>query len=140
MGRIFQGFGGVVKPKATKPAAPQAEDYPSVIAAIAKMPQDALMPAEARGKPDTGDWADTAEFAADLARVMDIAQKSNQTECTVNLGDSYGQFKDRAALRTAVETIIQQLRDALPHHASGVKFVNVKTGKTFLTRGIAQTP
>ena len=95
--------------------------------------------AEAKGKPDTGEWASTSEFAADLARVMDVAQKSNQTECTVNLGDNYEHVKDRAALRNAVETIIQQLRDSLPHHASGVKYVNVKTGKTILTRGIAHT-
>lgn len=139
LGRIIQGAGGVVKPTVTRPAAPQSEDYPSVTAAIAKMPKDALVPAEAKGKGDAGEWAETAEFAADLARVMDVAQKSNQTECTVNLGDNYEHVKDRAALRNAVETIIQQIRDALPHHASGVKYVDVKTGRTLLTRGMAQT-
>jgi hypothetical protein len=140
VGRIIQGLGGVVKPKATKPAGPQSEDYPAVTAAIAKMPKDALIPAEAKDKSDAAGWATTAEFAAELARAMDIAQKSKQTETTVTLGENYAQVKNREALRDAVEAIIQQLRDALPHHAAGVKYVIVKTGKTTLTRGIVQTP
>jgi hypothetical protein len=140
LARIGKGLGGVFKPKATKPAAVQADDYPSVTAAIAKMPKDALIPPEAKDKSDAAGWAITAEFAAELARAMDIAQKSKQTETTVFLGENYNQVKNREALRDKVEAIIQQLRDALPHHAAGVKYVIVKTGSTTLTRGMVQTP
>jgi len=140
LGRIAKGAGGVLKPTQTKPAPVQSEDYPSVTAAIAKMPKDALVPAEAKGKGDPGEWADTAEFALAVAREMDKAQKSKQTECTITLGANYETVKGREALRDAVEAIIQQLRDALPHHAAGVKYVIVKTGRTTLTRGMVQTP
>jgi Domain of unknown function (DUF4157) len=140
LGRIGQGAGGVFKPKETKPAGVQADDYPAVESAIAKMPKDALVPAEVKGKGNTDDWAATADFALDLARSMDFAQKSKQSECIVTLGSNYEGIKDREALRIAVEAIIQQLRDALPHHATDVKYVVVKTGKTTLTRGIVQAP
>jgi hypothetical protein len=136
--RVVQGLPGVFKPKVRKPAAPQSEDYPAVTAAIAKMPKDALIPAESKGKGDPDAWASTADFAFELARAMDVAQKSKQTECTVTLGSNYESVKNREALRDAVEAIIQQLRDALPHHASGVKYVIVKTGRTTLTRGMLQ--
>jgi hypothetical protein len=140
LGRIAQGAGGVLNPKETKPPGVQAEDYPAVESAIAKMPKDALIPAEVKGKGNTDDWAATADFALDLARAMDFAQKSKQTECTITLGSNYEGIKDREALRIAVEAIIQELRDALPHHAADVKYIIVKTGKTTLTRGIVQGP
>jgi len=92
--RLGQGFKSALKPQAVKPAAPKSEDYPAVTAAIAKMPKDALVPAEAKGKGDPDEWASTAEFASDLARRMDIAQKSGQTEITVDLG-----WKMRGRLR-----------------------------------------
>jgi hypothetical protein len=138
--RVIKGLPGVFKPKATKPAAVQADDYPSVTAAIAKMPKDALIPPEAKDKSDAAGWAVTEEFAAAAARAMDIAQKSKQNETTVYLGENYNQVKNREALRDKVEAIIQQLRDALPHHAADVKYVIVKTGNTTLTRGMVQTP
>jgi hypothetical protein len=140
--RIAKGLGGVIKPKATKPAAVQSEDYPAVTAAIAKMPKDALIPPDAKDKSEDAGWAITAEFAAAAAREMDIAQKSKQNECTVQLGSNYESVsaKSRELLRDKVEAIIQQLRDALPHHAAGVKYVIVKVGRTTLTRGMVQTP
>jgi hypothetical protein len=136
--RIGQGIKSAVNPQKVKPAAPQAEIYPAVTAAIAKMPKDALVPAEAKGKDDPDEWASTAEFANDLARRMDIAQKGGQTEFTVDLGANYEGIKNRDTLRDSVEAIIQQVRDALPHHASGVRYVIVKTGKITLTRGMAE--
>ncbi|MGC1421520.1 MAG: DUF4157 domain-containing protein [Terracidiphilus sp.] len=140
LGRIAQGAGGVLKSKETKPPGVQADDYPAVESAIAKMPKDALVPAEVKGKGNTDDWAATSDFALDLARSMDFAQRSKQSECIVTLGSNYEGIKDREALRIAVEAIIQQLRDALPHHATDVKYVIVKTGRTTLTRGIVQAP
>jgi hypothetical protein len=137
--RIGKGLPQAVNPKAVKSAPPQSEVYPSVTAAIAKLPKGALIPAEEKAKGDPDNWADTATFAEDLARRMDVAQKSGQTELTVNLGEQYEQVKSKEALRDAVEDIIQKLRDALPHHAADVKYVIVKLGKYTLTRGMVQT-
>jgi hypothetical protein len=138
LARIIKGIKPALKGTPTKPAAPVAEVYPSVTEAIKKMPADALIPAESKGKSDPAQWAETATFAEDLARRMDLAQKSKQTEVTVELGYNYATVKGRDALRDAVEAIIQQLRDALPHHATEVKHVKVTIAGKLLTVGIAQ--
>jgi hypothetical protein len=137
--RIIEGLKKTTKAPATKPAAPEADTYAAVETAIAKIPKNALVPAEARGKGDDDSFADAQVFAHDLARRLDIAQKSNQDTVMINLGDMYAGVKDRGALREAVEAIIKQIRQALPHHASGVKYVDVRTGKNLLTRGMVGT-
>jgi len=133
--RIIKGLKSTLTQKPTKAAAPEAETYPAVTEAIKKMPKDALIPAEAKGKSDPDQWAETSTFAEELARRMDLAQKSKQTEITVELGYNYANVKNRDSLRDAVEAIIQQLRDALPHHATEVRYVKVTTGGKLLTVG-----
>jgi hypothetical protein len=135
--RIIKGLKPTLTQKPTKPAEPMAETYPAVTEAIKKMPKDALIPAESKGKSDPDQWADTPTFAEGLARQMDLAQKNKKTEITVELGYNYANVKNRDALRDAVEAIIQQLRDALPHHATEVRYVKVTTGGKLLTIGTA---
>ncbi len=137
--RFLGGLGKAVHPPTPHPAPPVAKNYPDVEAAIAKIPEDALVPAEARGKGLEGNFASARDFARDLAHQMDVAQQSGKDTIQVNLGDDYAQVKDRASLRAAVEGIIAQLRAALPHHATNVINVDVMTGKTPLTRGRARS-
>lgn len=136
--RIGKGLKPAMKAPATKAAPPEAESYPAVEAAIAKIPRNALVPAEAKGKGSDDDWADAQEFARDLAKQLDVAQKSNQDEISLNLGDNYAAVKDRQGVRQAVEAIIAKIRQALPHHAANVKYIDVRTGRSLLTRGMAE--
>jgi hypothetical protein len=127
LGRILEGYKKTVNAPAVKPAAPVAETYPAVEAAIAKIPSDLF------GDTDF----DGQEFARNLARQLDIAQKSRQEEITIDIGEV--ETKDRSRLRKGVETIIALIRQALPHHASNVKYADIRTGKGFLTRGTAES-
>jgi hypothetical protein len=140
LGRIFGNLNKTLNAPRTKPATPQAETYPAVEAVIAKIAKSSLVPAEAKGKGNEDEWANAQDFARDLANKLDVAQKSNQDTVTINLGDNYAHVKDREAVRNAVEAIIKQVRQALPHHASNVKYADVRTGKSLLTRGMAETP
>jgi hypothetical protein len=130
---IKQNYQKVVNAPPTKAPSAEAQSYPEVEAAIAKIPKNIMVP---KGKADDGSWADAQDFARDLARQLDIAQKANQDTITMPLGDNYSGIQDRDAMRDAVESIIAQIRKALPHHAAAVKHVDVRTGKSLLTRGM----
>lgn len=135
MGRFFGGLGGALHPPTPQAPAPTGRNYPDVEAAIARIPQDALVPAEARGREAAASFAGAREFARELARQLDVAQQRNQDTITINLGDNYAQVHDRRAMTAAVESIIAQIRAALPHHATNVINVDVMAGQTWLTRG-----
>jgi hypothetical protein len=134
MRRFFQGVPGAIHPPTPQAPAPSARNYPEVEEAIARIPQDALIPAEARGKREADEFADSRQFAREVARQLDVAQQRGQDTITINLGDNYAQVKDRQGIRAAVEAIIAQIRAALPHHASNVINVDVMAGRTWLTR------
>jgi hypothetical protein len=125
--RVIQGLGGVVHPKDTKPAAPQANVDEAVAAVVRSVAKDALLPAEAKG--GGGDWVDDAQtFALELAKQMDLAQSGADHEAVLTLPASYDGIKDKGAIISAIQTIVQKLRDARPDHASNVK-VTVYVGR-----------
>jgi hypothetical protein len=137
--RFLSGLGKTVNPPTPQKPPPVAGVYPEVEAAIAKIPDDALIPAEAKGKGQDDNYASARAFARDVARRMDVAQQSGLDTIQINLGDNYAQVKNRAALTAAIESIIAQMRAALPNHASGVINVDIVAGKTWLTRGRVKT-
>jgi hypothetical protein len=76
--------------------------------------------------------------ARDLASRLDVAQQQRQESIELRLGDNYNDVRDRAAMITELERIIQLVRDALPHHAAGVVNVDVFFGERWVSRGRAR--
>jgi hypothetical protein len=137
VGRILRGLPEAIRgPRTPRPTPPEARTYPQVEQAMRQIAPDALIPAEARGTPQASAFADAHEVARDLARRLDIAQQQGQDTITLRLGDNYNGVRDRRAMIDAAERIIQLIREALPHHASSVKYVDVYFGERLVTRGV----
>jgi hypothetical protein len=140
LGRIAQGLPGAWRGPAAQPAAgPQARSYPDVDKAIQQIAADALVPAAARGKPEASNYADAREVASDLARRLDIAQQQHSTAVDVRLGINYASLTDRGDIESQLARIVAIIRDALPHHATSVRQVNVFYGDR-LARWIPVSP
>jgi hypothetical protein len=135
LGRFLRDLPGTVKPKAPA-STTQARDNAEVDKALQSIPKDALTPPEARDPAQAGNFALASEVAADLARKLDIAQQQQKERVELRLTDSYNQVKDRMAMITAVVNIVQAVRQALPHHGSAVKYVDVYFGDRLVTRNV----
>ncbi len=138
LGRIARGLPDTIRGPRRPTRRVEARSFPEVESAIGQVSPDALIPAEARGGADADSFADAREFAAQVARELDVAQQRSQDSITIRLGDNYNQVRDRRALVAEIERIIQMIRDALPHHASNVNFVDVFFGESWATRGRAR--
>jgi hypothetical protein len=136
--RILRGAPGVFRPPEPRPVQPAARGSAELDSAIKSIPEDALVPAEFRGGPRAGDFADAREFARDLARQLDIAQQQRRDTISINLGDAYNSVRERQAIRAAIENIIERIRAALPHRGSAVTNVDIYFGRTLITRGRAR--
>jgi Domain of unknown function (DUF4157) len=137
--RIARGLPGALRgPQASRPAPPEARTYPEVESAIQQIAPNALTPAEARGTPTADSFADAREVARDLARRLDIAQQQHQESIELRLGENYNRVRDRDAMVAEIERIIQLVREALPHHAAGVTYVDVFFGERWVTRGMTR--
>jgi hypothetical protein len=139
LGRVFGAREEILRgPRAPRPVLPEARTYPEVERAIQQLAPDAVVPAQFRGTGKAGDFADARLVASDLARRLDVAQQQNQESIQLRLGDNYNSVRDRAAMIAEINRIIQLIRDALPHHATNVKFVDVFFGERLVTRGMAR--
>jgi hypothetical protein len=127
MARIASGLSGALTPP--KKPEPEARSYAEVEQAVAKVRADALIPATARGKKPSPDaWADAKELARGAARQLDVAQQQKRDTVDLQLGANYSAVKDLQSILEEVRRIVLLVRDALPHHASAVRFVDVYTG------------
>ena len=137
--RIARGLPGALRaPQEPRTAPPEARTYPEVERVIQQVAPDALTPAEARGTPEADSFAEARQVARDLASRLDVAQQQRQESIELRLGDNYNGVRDRAAMITELERIIQLVRDALPHHAAGVVNVDVFFGERWASRGSAR--
>jgi Domain of unknown function (DUF4157) len=135
--RIVRGLPEAIRgPRTPRLAPPETRTYPPVEQAIESLSPDALIPAEARGTARAGSFADTREVARDLARRLDVAQQQGQDTIDLRLGDNYNQVRDRTAMIREIERIVTLIRDALPHHAAIVRFVDVYFGNRLVTRSV----
>jgi Domain of unknown function (DUF4157) len=114
-------FPGVKPPP--RPPRPEATPDPQAEAAAARVDPNALIPADARGTAQASGYADATEFARDLARKLDAAQKAKNPSVFVELGSEYANVKERGAIYESARQIILAIRDALAHKASEVKEV-----------------
>jgi hypothetical protein len=129
--RIAGGLGGALqKPPKREP---EARSYPAVEQVVNQIAPGALTPAGTAGAA-AGNFADAQAVARDLARLLDIAQQQGRSEVALRLSAGYGSIKDRGPIYTALQQIALMIRDALPHHASGVTHVNVFIGDRLVTR------
>jgi hypothetical protein len=136
--RFLRGLPGTVKPKKTAPvSAPRGSA--EIDKAVQSIPDNALVPADARGTDKAGNFAEARELAASLARDLDVAQQQQKESVELHLPDDYNHVKDREAMVTEVVKIVQAIRQALPHHASSVKYVDVFFGNHLVTRNVASS-
>jgi hypothetical protein len=122
-----------------RPAPPAARDFPGLAQAIQSIAPDALTPAQARGTEAADSFAGAREVAEDLARRLDVAQQQRVESIELRLGENYHSVRDRAAMIAEVNRIIQIVRNALPHHASNVRYVDVYFGSRWVSRGQARS-
>ncbi len=127
IGRIVQGLPGALKGPRRQPSGPEARSYPEVERAIQQISANALVPAEARGA-DAGDYANAQEVAREVARQLDIAQQQQQEGIVLRLGANYNSVRNQDAILSELARIVRLIKDALPHHASSVRYVNVFFG------------
>ncbi|MGH8531169.1 MAG: DUF4157 domain-containing protein [Gammaproteobacteria bacterium] len=123
-------------PRTARPTPPEARTYPEVERAIQQIAPNALLPPEARGTPQADSFADAREVARALARRLDVAQQQGQDTIDLHLGDNYNQVRDRTAMISEIERIVALIREALPHHASAIRFVDVYFGNRLVTRSV----
>jgi hypothetical protein len=136
LARTLRDLPATIKPK---PPAPPTQSAPGadVEQALRKIPNDSLMPAEARGTPQAGEFVDAAQdVARDLAGKIASAQKKGQEAVDLRLPDSYNHIKDRAAMIEAVINLVKAVREASPNHGSPVQFVDVYFGNRLVTRNV----
>ena len=136
LGRILRDLPGTIKPK---PPAPLTQSAPGadVEQAIGKIPNDSLMPPEARGTPQAGEFIDTAQdVARDLAGKIELAQRKGQEAVDLRLPDSYNHVKGRPAMIDAVISLVKAVREASPNHGLPVKYVDVYFGNRLVTRNV----
>ena len=125
-------IGRVITDMRKKPAKPaiRARDFPAVEEAIKKIAPGALMPPEAKGKSNADEFVDQAQdVARGLAADLDIAQQKNQSTVELRLPPAYHRSQSREAMINAIESIVQTIRQALPHHASNVQNVDLFFGE-----------
>jgi len=130
---IGKGLPGAVKSPPSQKAV-EARSYPQVNDAIAKISKTALIPAEAKGTPNADNFADAQLVAQDLARLLDIAYQQKNDNVTVRLTPNYNDVKDRVEMIREFIKIVQLIRDALPHQASGVSAVDLYFGDRLMQR------
>jgi hypothetical protein len=120
---IPEGGGG----KAAPPAAPTIS---ALEQAIQGLDRSALVPPEARGKPDAAKFADAQLFAREVANVLDAAQRARRFTAELTLKNVYRDMQDTPALFDEIARIVRVVADALPHHASQVSQVIVQIEDT----------
>jgi hypothetical protein len=129
IGRILGGLRQAVRGPQPQPRPePEAQNYPELERAIQQISPNALVPAEARGGPAAGDFADAREMARQLARLLDVAQQQVRDSVNLDLGPAYNNVRNRDAIVAEVGRIVRAIRDALPHHATNVRTVIVRIG------------
>jgi hypothetical protein len=121
--RIFGGLSDTLKgPKQPKPQ--PVELPPEVYKAAAQLDKNLLTPPG--GNPN--DSADVQELAIGLARELDSSYRQGQNQAVLDLGNMYANVKDRERVFSGISQIAEKMRQALPHHAPGVRSVNVVIG------------
>jgi hypothetical protein len=123
VGRIARGLPEAIRGSQARPPVP-AELSAEVLSAIRQVDRSLLTPPGA----SPGDYADAQEVAGALAREMDAAHRERRDSVVLRLGANYGTVRDPASIFDAIRRITRQMRAALPHHAPGVRTVNVMFG------------
>ena len=133
LGRILSGLPDAwsePKKKENRPDARSSQSLEKVISSIDRL---LLTPPDARGTPQSGNYADAREFARRLATELDIAQQQGKSSVSMNLGESYLALKDRSFLYKNLQTIHDQVRKALTDEAQDVTRVQIYSGKRQIT-------
>jgi hypothetical protein len=111
-------------PKAPTPSPPASPSLEQVIRGLDK---DALVPPEARGKPAAAVFVQAQDFAASAATQLDAAQKAKKkTPVELTISAAYRSAQNVPAILDEAARIVQQVANALPHHASEVSQVIVQ--------------
>jgi hypothetical protein len=137
LNRIFnvgKGLPGALKSPPSKTKAVEARSYPQVNAVIDKISKTVLVPTEAKGTSNADNFADAQLVAQDLARQLDIAHQQKNDSITLQLTPNYNGVKDRVDMIREVIKLVQLIRDALPHQASGVSTVDLYFGDRLVQR------
>jgi Domain of unknown function (DUF4157) len=137
LNRIFnvgKGLPGALKTPPSQTMAGEARSYPQVNAVIDKISKTLLVPAEAKGTSNADNFADAQLVAQDLARQLDIAHQQKNDSITLQLTPNYNGVRDRVDMIREVIKLVQLIRDALPHQASGVSTVDLYFGDRLVQR------
>lgn len=131
---VWKGLPGALKSPPSQTKAVEARSYPQVNAVIDKISKTVLVPTEAKGTSNADNFADAQLVAQDLARQLDIAYQRKHDRITLQLTPNYNGVKDRADMIREVIKLVQLIRDALPHQASGVSTVDLYFGDRLVQR------
>jgi len=137
LNRIFnfgKGLPGALKPPPSPTKTVEARSYQQVNDVIDKISKTALVPTEAKGTSNAGNFADAQVVARDLARKLDIAYQQKNDSITLHLNPDYYGVKDRVEMIREVIKLVHLIRDALPHQASGVSKVDLYFGNRLMQR------
>lgn len=137
LNRVFnvaKGLPGALKSPPSQTKAVEARSYPQVNAVIDKISKTVLVPTEAKGTSNADNFADAQLVAQDLARKLDIAHQQKNDSITLRLTPNYNGVKDRVDMIHEVIKLVELIRDALPHQASGVSMVDLYFGDRLVQR------
>ena len=133
LGRIAAGLPDAWVAPEKKEIRPEARFSQSLEKVIASIDRNLLTPADARGTPQSGEYADAREFARSLARELDITHQQGKSSISMNLGDGYLALQDRGLLFKNLQVIHRKVRAALPENAANVARVEIYFGKRPVT-------
>jgi Domain of unknown function (DUF4157) len=116
-------------PKPNLPEAPAASAAPSVDKIIQGLDDASLLPAAAKGKPDSGNYAGAKEFArsvADQLAAADKDKKSRGGNVDVMISADYRHVEDLRDVFDKMAEIIKKVAAALPGGAANIETVTIK--------------
>jgi hypothetical protein len=114
-------------PKPNLPEAPAASAAPSVDSVIQGLDDASLLPAAAKGKPDTSNYAGAKEFARAVADQLAAAdKKSRGGNVDVMISADYRHVEDLRDVFDKMTEIIKKVASALPGGAANIETVTIK--------------
>lgn len=130
-----RSFGGAPRPSPNPnlPQAPRASSQGVVDKIVQALPDDALVPAAAKGTPQTAEFASAKELAQRVADELAEAETKKRDTVEVTIGQNYRHAEDLAEIFDKTQKIVRQIAAVLPGGVTDVQTVVISPGQAGVT-------
>jgi hypothetical protein len=126
-----RSFGGAPRPSPNPnlPQAPLASSQAAVDKIVRALPEDALVPAAAKGTPQAAEFASAKLLAQRIADQLAEAEAKKRDTVEVTIGQNYRHAEDLAEIFDKAENIVRQIAAVLPGGVKDVQKVVISPGR-----------